>query len=95
MSLYKFITGNSARLTFTQKTMNKVENLKTSMFLVWIPGFPNLNKDYSGSEEYTGTKGPLDITQSGRFQSSPFCLVPWPHLNYGISGSLLQLPNYS
>lgn len=80
--------------------MNKVENLKTSMFLVWFPGFPNLNKvvqttNYSGSEEYTGTKGTLDITQSGRFQSSPFCLVPWPHLIYGISGSLLQLPNYS
>ena len=53
MSSYKFITGNSARLTFTQKTMNKVENLKASMFLVWSPGFPNLTKDYKGSEGYT------------------------------------------
>lgn len=75
--------------------MNKVENLKTSTFLVWSPGFPNLNKDYNGSQEYTETKGTLDITQSSSFQSFPFCLVPLPHLIYGISGSLLQLPNYS
>lgn len=82
MGSYKFITGNSTRLTFThtQKKMNKVENLKTSMFLVWSPGFSNLTKDYSGSEEYTQTKGTLDITLSSSFQSFPFGLVPLFHL---------------